>query len=138
VDRLAGLLRAIEAGLRVVVRAQEIPLHAGPRGLRHPDHAAGVRLPQVRRKALEDGAMARVVQHLRLALEVLKAGGRAELGLPCAHEGRHGAVPALVPVVIGPGVADGPAVGSGMKDLMLSSVGTLGMPSSTLKPRLMR
>src|SRR5579863_646174 len=96
VYRLAGFLGAVEARLRVVVRAEKVPLHAWPCGLRHPDHAARVGLPQMRGKALEDGAMACVVEHLRLALEVFEAGGRAELGKHVREERRNGAVSALM------------------------------------------
>jgi hypothetical protein len=49
---------------------------------------------KMRRKPLEDGAMPGVIEHLRLALEVLKAGGRAELRLHVLHERRDCAVPA--------------------------------------------
>jgi len=51
-----------------------------------------------------------VVEHLGLALEVFEAGGRAELGLNLGHEWGDIAVPALVPVVIGPHIVDGPLV----------------------------
>src|SRR5579863_2405605 len=71
----------------------------------------------MRGKALEDGAMACVVEHLRLALEVFEARWRAELGSHVREERRNGAVSALMPVVISPGVADGPAVGLGNKCL---------------------
>src|ERR1039458_10744335 len=55
--------------------------------------------------------MADIIEHLRLALEIFKAGGRAELGFHSVHEERDSAALALVPVVVGPGVADRPAVG---------------------------
>ena len=113
VQRLAGLLDAVEGGLGVVVGAEDLPHGAGPRGLGHPQQAAAVGRPQVGVHALEDGAVIDVVEHLGLALEVFEAGGRAELGLNLGHEGGDIAVPALVPVVIGPDVVDGPLVGFG-------------------------
>ena len=109
--------------------------HAG-RG--HPDHAPGVGLPRVGGHAFEDGAVARVVEHLHLAHEIFKAGGRAELRVHRAHVKRHATALVLVLVVMRPGVADGPVIGRGDKGFQLSIVWMLGMPSSTLRPRLMR
>src|ERR1035441_3881536 len=110
VYRLAGLLRAIEARLRVIIRTEKIPLHARPCGLRHPDHARGVGLPEMRSKSLENGTMPDIIDHLRLAFEVRETCGGAEFRLHMFEKWRDRAVSALVPVVIRPGVADGPPV----------------------------
>ena len=70
VDGFAGELCAVEGGVGVVVVGEDLPLGGGPRGLRHPEHAAAVGIPEVRVEAFEDGAMADVVEHLRFAIEV--------------------------------------------------------------------
>ena len=58
----------------------------------------------------EDCAVIHIIEHLRFALEVLEIRWRAELGLYFGHEGSHVAVSALVPVVVGPVIADGPLI----------------------------
>ena len=50
----------------------------------------------MRRKALEDGAMGGVVNHLGLALEVFETCRRPKFILHRLHERLHGAVPQLV------------------------------------------
>src|SRR3954453_21079167 len=59
----------------------------------------------------ENRAMAHIIQHLHLRVEVLQTRRRAELGRHLRHERRHIAVPGLMPVVIGPVIADRPLVG---------------------------
>ena len=61
-------------------------------------------------EAFEHGAVGLVGEQLRFAVEVGEVGGRAKLLGHGVHEGRSVAVSALVPVVVGPGVADRPLV----------------------------
>src|ERR1019366_5024147 len=68
-------------------------------------------------EALEDSAMSFVVDHLRLQIEVSQTGGCTELLGHRLHKGRRISVSALVPVVIGPIVADRPLVFLGQKGL---------------------
>ena len=56
-DRLTRLLRSVKRRLRIVVGTENLPHRAGPCGLRHPQHAAAVRRPQMRVHTFEDSAM---------------------------------------------------------------------------------
>ena len=111
VQRRVGLADAIERRLRVIVRAVHLPHRAGPCRLRHPDHAATVGVPQVRVHAFVDRLVVDVVEELDAALELLERIERPELQGNLAHELVRVATFALVPVVIGPCIADGPAIG---------------------------
>jgi hypothetical protein len=113
VDDLRALLGPVVRGVGVVVVAEDLPHGRGPGGLGHPQQAARRPGPQLLVHALEDRPVSLVVHQLGLALEVLEAGGRAQLGGHGVEEGLGRAVPGGMPVVIGPDVADRPAVGSG-------------------------
>ena len=81
--------------------------------MRHPQQAAAVARPQMRLKTLEDRTVRHVVHQLRLALEVGKVARRAEAGLQRTHERGGVAVAAEMPVVIGVGIPERPAIGLG-------------------------
>jgi hypothetical protein len=75
-----------------------------------------------------------VVQHLRFALHVRQVHGRAKLPIQVFHEGMRITALALVPVVVGPGVAHRPAILGAIQRSKLSSVEREGTPSSTAIP----
>ena len=112
VHGLGGGLEGVEGGGGVIIVADELP--HGSRA--QADCVIHSMRPLVLRhsSAFMPSMIARVgvvVHQLRLALEVLKTRGRAVLAGQRVHEAVRVAVPALMPVVIGPGVADRPAIG---------------------------
>src|ERR1035438_2197521 len=64
----------------------------------------------MRGEPLKDRTMTDIIKHLRLAFEIFEAAGRSKLGIHVGEKRGYCAVAALVPVVICPGIADGPAV----------------------------
>src|ERR1039458_2080265 len=68
-------------------------------------------------EALEDSAMRFVVDHLRLPIEVSQTGGCTELQRHRLHKGRRISVSSLVPIMIGPIVANRPLIFLGQKGL---------------------
>src|ERR1700733_12174085 len=61
-------------------------------------------------EALEDGAMIDIVQHLRLALKIGKIDWLTKLRGQLLHERSDISITTLVPIMVGPGIAERPLV----------------------------
>ena len=108
--RLRSLPGAEVRRVSIVVVAVDLPGCARPGGVGHPQQPARVAGEQPRVHPFEDRAVRLVVEQLRLVFEVLETGRRAQPVGHCLHEAGNIARFALVPVVIGPGVADRPLI----------------------------
>ncbi len=109
-DRLSRLLHPVKSGIGVIVRREDLPRGRRPGGLRHPQHPPRILGPQPRILPLKNGTIGFIFHHLRLALEILEAGGGAKAAFEHVGETLDRAVPGLVPVMIGPDIADRPAI----------------------------
>ncbi len=107
-QRLAGRTGAVVRAVDVEVVVVRLPDRAVPRRVGHPQHQPAGVVPQVRVPRLEHGPRVLVVDELRLAREVVQAGGRPETCFYGRLVRLRCLVSVLAPVVVVPRALDRP------------------------------